>query len=60
MSFAPSPPTPLPFAGEGRRLAFLFQGIVYPRSSIQLPSPTCGRGGGGEGKPAALQYSAIV
>jgi amino acid adenylation domain-containing protein len=50
----PSPPAPLPQAGEGCRL----EGIsISPDTANPLPSPACGRGAGGEGHLAYLIYT---
>jgi amino acid adenylation domain-containing protein len=50
----PSPPAPLPQAGEGCRL----EGIsIFPATANPLPSPACGRGAGGEGHLAYIIYT---
>ncbi|HYU30545.1 MAG TPA: amino acid adenylation domain-containing protein, partial [Thermoanaerobaculia bacterium] len=45
----PSPPAPLPQAGEGCRLLTL---RIATKPANPLPSPACGRGAGGEGPEA--------
>jgi len=48
----PSPPAPLPQAGEGCGLA---KDTLASAPGNPLPSPACGRGAGGEGLPLAWQ-----